>query len=174
VDAYVQPLAATNSAGAFAVSNWDSRVVSIVQDAQTPQNYSLLKERNHGYGSPVQLTVLGVSDGYGTLDTNGNLFIPDTAAITKLLNTWVEAPPPAQSGRSTDTGIGQFIFSNLDNTISYDVYVYLMGDNYGGPNLYADVDAGSGVTHYTGPLFVHVNSASNLVESINTDSNGIR
>jgi hypothetical protein len=153
-------LAAADSTGFYSSSNWNALTVTV---NNTLQNFAGLKDQR-GYGTAVQLTTLGTSDGWRAAGT-----APDSAPITKLLNTFVKGR--TGNPQALGTGLMQFVLSNLDSTITYNAYVYML-DNSGG-NL-PNVDGGNGITNYAGTLFQSVNASSNLVSSANQNPAGPR
>jgi hypothetical protein len=159
-----QPLLAADSTGAFPATNWNPLVVSSVSDGSnwTAQTYQL--EDDMGVGSAVKLRVLGVSDGNVINDPP-----PDSAPITKLLNTFVKTYPAQAVSPPNELGMGlmQFEFTNLNGAQTYDAYVYLMNDP-SDQNAYLDVDAGTGVTNYVGPELTSANENSTFIQAVST------
>lgn len=157
-------LAPGDTTGAFPAANWNSgNVFFPPSQVYVTNNFFGLKDQS-GYGSSVQLTVLGVSDGWRYNDP-----APDSAPITKLLNTFVKTGNPGGADSLGD-GLMQFVVSNLDSNKTYDVYVYVGG----GSDVHPNVDAGNGTTIYSGPQFAGVNEDSAFVGCYNTDPNGTR
>jgi hypothetical protein len=157
-----QPLADGDSIGAFPSANWNSGSVLLSDyGIYSTNTFVGLKDRS-GVGSSVQLTVLGVSDAWRYNDP-----APDSAPITKLLNSFCKTTNPG-GANTLGNGLMQLVLTNLDNSKTYDVYVYLGGAS----DTHPDVDAGNGVTNYCGPEFDNLSSA--LVGSFNTDPNGTR
>ncbi|MGH7952119.1 MAG: hypothetical protein ACREFE_09400, partial [Limisphaerales bacterium] len=159
-----QPLLPGDVTGAFPVDNWTPCVVQFpnayVVGGYIPNTFYGLQDLN-GYGSPVNVTVLGVNDAWRDSDP-----APDSAPITKLLNSYVKVSNG--SGDNTlGSGMMQFVLTNLDNSKTYDVYVYVQ--NY--PDVHPVVDAGNGVTYYSGPEMSTVNQNSTFVGCYNTDPN---
>jgi len=158
------PLAPDDTIGAFPSANWNSGIVFFPGGGLSSTNtLSALKDQS-GYGSSVQLTVVGVSDGWRYNDP-----APDAAPITKLLNTFVKTTNPG-GANTLGNGLMQLVFSNLDNNKTYDIYVYVGG----GSDVHPNVDAGNGTTVYSGPEFAGVDQTSALVGCYNTDPNGTR
>ncbi|MGH7992690.1 MAG: LamG-like jellyroll fold domain-containing protein, partial [Limisphaerales bacterium] len=164
--ASVQRLAPADLTGALPTTDWNPRAVNIIGDLFT-WNQQVLPGLNDesGVGSAVQLTVRGATDGWNVNDPP-----PDSAPITKLLNTFVLCNPPPLPNNLLGNGFMQYIFTNLDDSKTYDVYVYYVGNQA----TYPDIDAGNGVTNYAGPEFNSVNQSSNFVPSQNQNPNGTR
>lgn len=155
-----QPLATADTTGLYAASQWNTIVVKTDGSAQ---GFPGLKD-NHGVGTSLQLVAAGTSDGWRV-----SAPAPDSAPITKLLNTFVKSktgnPPTLGSGLMT------FTLSGLEAGKTYDAYVYMLANQGGGlPN----VDGGNGVTNYAGELFTAVNASSNFVASANQSPAGPR
>ncbi len=157
-------LASTDLTGLYASSNWNTIAVTV--DGST-QNFIALKD-TRGYGSPIQVTTLGTSDGWYI-----NSPTTDNAPITKLLNTFVKGRKPAVVGNPTalGTGVMQFVINNLNNSQTYNAYLYLLDNSTG--NL-PDIDGGNGVTNYAGNLLGNVNQGSNYLISVNQNPTGPR
>ncbi|HWX21853.1 MAG TPA: hypothetical protein VN578_18280 [Candidatus Binatia bacterium] len=158
------PLLPTDKTGAFPATNWNPLLVNVrPADSTVPQNFPGLEDKL-GIGSAVQLAVLGTSDGW-----TANQPAPDNAPITKLLNSFVKAGYGTNWPNFPNTlgsGLDVFVFSNLDNSQTYNVYVYLLAnDDANFPNI----DAGTGVTNYVGDELQNVNQASDFIPSLNQD-----
>ncbi|HZV36476.1 MAG TPA: LamG-like jellyroll fold domain-containing protein [Verrucomicrobiae bacterium] len=157
-------LSPTDKTGAFPTTNWNVLPVNVrPASSATPQPFYGLKDKN-GYGSAMQLSLVGISDGW-----TANQPAPDNAPITKLLNSFVKAgygPNWPNFPNTIGNGLDQFVFSNLDNTQTYDIYVYLLANDDAN---FPDIDAGSGVTNFAGDEFLGVNQQSNFVASLNQD-----
>jgi hypothetical protein len=165
---WFQPLDATESMGGFPTTNWNPVTVAVSGIGPgfwTEQRFPL--KNQYGVGNGVDLIVRGAAD-FVTLSAPP----PDTAPITKLLNTSIKGSwrqdefGPNQLGEGTM----ELVLTNLDSSVTYNAYVYLMDDWERG----ADVSAGTGVTNYVGNLRATVSGDSGLVTSVNTDPAGPR
>ena len=159
----VQALLPTDETGAFPATNWNALALN-VGGGGIPQSFYGLVDQN-GIGSGVQLTALGIQNG----DVCNAYPVPDSAPITKLLNSFVKnnwGPVFPDFPNALGDGLHVFIFSNLDNSQTYDVYVYLLDSDWENGN-FPDVDAGTGVTNYVGSEMNNVSQSSSFVASVN-------
>jgi len=162
-----QPLGATELTGAFPATNWNPLTIALPGNGAgwTEQSFTLNDRK--GIGSAVHLIVRGANDARYLSQPP-----PDSAPITKLLNTYITGwfPPSASTPNELGQGTMELVLTNLDNSQTYNLYVYLADDLGKG----AAVDAGTGVTNYTGPLSSTVNHTSYFIASVNQDPNGTR
>ncbi len=79
----VQPLLPTDQAGAFPATNWNSVAVNTANNGASQAFYSLIDQNSTGSGVP--LTVVGAGSG-DVISSPA----PDSAPITKLLNSFVK------------------------------------------------------------------------------------
>src|ERR1043166_2051503 len=112
--------------GASPRTNWNAVTVDFSGDYHNYYTQTYVLSDVLGIAG-VELIVNGASDGW-----HDNNPPPDTAPITKLLNTFVKVPAPASPGNNIlGIGLMQFTFTNLDNSQTYNAYVYTEGDGSG-------------------------------------------
>ncbi len=160
-----QPLAADDSTGVFPATHWDARTVVIPGDGTWSTNAFADLHDQEGRVSSVKLEVLGASDGWRAADPS-----PDSAPITRLLNTFVRTANPGAAGTALGQGRLEFHLGNLQDSQNYDVYVYLLG----APDTHPNVDSTSGQAVYSGQEFGSVDQASHFVPCFNTSPTGPR
>jgi hypothetical protein len=136
-----QALSPTDLIGAFPSTNWNTPWVNDVNGSEAQ---ILPLNDQYGIGTDVKLIVVGASDSAIHNDPQ-----TDTNAISKLMNTFIKTWYRPDAGSPNELGEGkmQLILTNLDAS-TYNAYVYL-GDDWG---RQADIDAGTGVTNYTGAM----------------------
>ena len=152
-----QTLLPADKTGLYPTTNWNSAEVAVSGGDQ-----SFFLKDNTGAATAVKLTVRGVTDGW--MD---NATPPDSAPVTKLLNTFIKYGGHGNGGVNTlGNGLLQLVLTNLDNSKTYDLYMYFE-DDWAPPAStqpdYADVDGGSGLTNYVGPSYSSVSGATNFV-----------
>ena len=152
-------LAPTDTAGAYAVSNWNVISVSPNNTITAPGITSTNLVDSNGFVTPASFTAVNVQDGWHELLTITNT---DTANA-RFMNTYWYANPIG--GHTPATNAITFTITNLPNN-TYNVYVYVLqqvSSGSGGPvEVYDSAD-----TNYVeyGEAF---GSTSNLVTAINT------
>jgi len=141
-----EPLGAAEMTGAFPMTNWNA--VSVVASG-AEQVFPVNDE--FGVGGGVDLIVRGAADA----DSFENPLSSSTA-ISKLMNSFISTWWRQESGiNEIGEGRIELVFTNLDNAVSYNAYVYLADPIRNDPaagGREADIHAGTGVTNFTGQL----------------------
>ncbi len=167
---YALYLAPTDTAGVYAVSNWN--VIPVVPNngsgggriSTTFYGISLNNPVDpNGFATPATFTAVGVNDGY---HEKGTITSSDTANA-RMMNTYWYANPLSTT---PPTNVMALSFTNLPND-TYDVYVYLLqqvssGDT--GQVLVYDSNYTNYVTYFDTFL-----STSNFFTGINNTGTGI-
>ena len=168
VNTYALYLAPTDTAGAYAVSNWNvipivphdsTRLISATASGITLAN----PVDSNGFATPATFTAVGVNDGFHELLTITNT---DTAGA-RMMNTYWYGNPLRYTPASTNI---VFTFANLPND-TYDVYVYVLQQVSTGHSGQVTV-YDSTVTNYV-TYFDSFGSTSNFVTGINSTGTGI-
>ena len=159
-------LAPTDTAGVYAVSNWNvypivpngaGRVSTIETGFTLP---SLVDSK--GFATPATISVVGVNDGYHEVLT----ITSNDTANARMMNTYWYANPISTTPASTNI---TFTVTNLPND-TYDVYVYMLTQTSSGTHGNAEVydSTYSNYVEY-GEVF---SSTSNFVTAVNTTGLG--
>jgi hypothetical protein len=151
-------LAPTDTAGVYAVSNWNVFAITPASGSSGTQpgvSRDYLLDWN-GVITPVSVSVVNASDGWHQKQT---ITSADTANA-KLMNTYWKVNP-AKSAPSTNT-----LYLTLANvpTGVYTAYIYLMQNNA----ATGYVCSATGPTNYY-KEFINFNSSSNFVTAVDTN-----
>lgn len=151
-------LAPTDTAGVYAVSNWNVFAITPSGGSSGTQpgvTFTNLADR-FGITTPISVSVANVSDGWH--QTAQTVSASDTANA-RLMNTFWKT----HNDSSPSTNILYTTFSNVPNGV-YSAYIYLLQNNSGATGY---IFAG-GVTNYF-KEFTAFTSASNFVTAIDTN-----
>lgn len=154
-------LAPTDTAGVYAVSNWNVFAITPAGGGAGTQPGVTLTNLMDRFGvmTPAMVSVVNVSDGWH--QTAQTITSADTANA-RMMNTFWKT----YNDSSPNTNVLYTIFTNIPNGI-YSAYVYFMQNNAGATGyIYSD----AGVTNYFSE-FTAFTSSSNFVTSVDTNGN---
>ena len=164
---YALYLAPTDTAGVYAVSNWNvviatpSTVNGLLGTISGITASNLVDSK--GFATPVSVTAVGAQDCY-----HQNAFVTNTdTANARFMNTYWFANPVIKYYNPPSTNI-TFTVTNLPND-TYDVYLYLIQTAASPVNIYD----GDGTTNYV-QYPDSFSSTSNFVTGVNLYPAGIR
>jgi hypothetical protein len=144
VGGYV-PLEPDEITGAYPITNWNPVFVDVPGAGVGWLEQTFELNDQYGAQSGVDLIVRGASDAWRYNDPLAN-----TEPRNKLMNSFIKSSFRPDQFLPNEVGEGkmELILTNLNDAVSYSVYIYL-ADNDG---YEANVDAGTAVTNYTGTL----------------------
>jgi hypothetical protein len=135
------PLDSAESAGAFPMTNWNAVSVNTFGGNSWVEQTFPLNDQ-YGIGSGVDLIVRGASDAWRYNDPLASM-----EPRNKLMNSFIKTSWRDEFGpNALGAGKMELILTNLNDAVTYSAYIYLANET--GDD--ANVDAGTGVTNYTG------------------------